>query len=93
VNRALLARLQRLEARPGVGKPVFFRYGWLHALPDDYAGERHVAIVSREPTMTPNVEWCVFEERPGKGPGIDDSEGMTVFLTESSPNQERRVLP
>ncbi len=75
----LLTRLERLEALPETGKPIFFRYGWLHALPGDFTGERHVAIVTREPTRTPNVEWCVFEERPGKGPKI---EGMTVFLTE-----------
>jgi hypothetical protein len=81
MRRTLLARVERLETRPETGKPLFFRYGWLHALPDDYAGERHVAIVSREPTRTPNVEWCVFEERAGIGPALDHSEGMTVYLT------------
>ena len=59
-----------------------FRYGWLHALPADYVGERHVAIVSHEPTTSPLIEWCVFEERPGRGGGIDPSDAMTVFLTE-----------
>ncbi len=80
MKMTLLARVERLEALPDTGKPVFFRYGWLHALPNDFTGERHVAIVSREPTRTPNVEWCVFEERPGCGPPLDHSEAMTVFL-------------
>jgi hypothetical protein len=81
MKRTLLARVERLEALPDAAEPVFFRYGWLHALPDNFTGERHVAIVSREPTRTPNVEWCVFEERPGCGPALDHSEAMTVFLT------------
>jgi hypothetical protein len=81
MKRALVARVERLEAVPGIGRPLLFRYGWLHALPDDFTGDRHVAIVTREPTRSPNVEWCVFEERPGIGPALDHSEGMTVFLT------------
>ncbi len=81
MKRTLVARLEGLEALPETGKPLFFRYGWLHALPADFTGERHVAIVTREPTRTPNVEWCVFEERPSCGPALDHSEGMTVFLT------------
>ena len=80
MKRALLARLERLEALPATGKLASFRYGWLHALPDDFRGERHIAVVSREPTRTPNAEWCVFEERRGIGPALDHSEGMTVFL-------------
>ncbi len=80
MKMTLLARVGRLEALTDAGKPVFFRYGWLHALPDNFTGERHVAIVSQEPTRTPNVAWCVFEERPGWGPALDNSKGMTVFL-------------
>jgi hypothetical protein len=79
MKRALLARLEWLESLPETGKPVFFRYGWFH--PDDFSGERHIAIVSREQTRTANVEWCVFEERAGIGPALDRSKGMTVFLT------------
>jgi len=81
MNRAPIARLEPLEARPKIGKPQLFRYGWLHPLPGSYTGERHVVIVKREPTKSPNIEWCEFEERPGKGPAIDDSGGMTVLLT------------
>ena len=81
MKRALLVRLERLESLPEAGRAVFFRYGWLRALPDDFRGERHIAIASREPTRTANVEWCVFEERPGIGPALDHPEGVTVFLT------------
>ncbi|MCU1236700.1 MAG: hypothetical protein JWP63_4667 [Candidatus Solibacter sp.] len=69
MRQTLVSRLERLESMPGAGRPQFFRYGWLRPLPADYGGERHVAIVSREPTLNPLVEWCVFEERPGKSPG------------------------
>ena len=57
----LLARLERLEARAGPAAPAIFRYGWLTPLPADFIGERHVVIVKREPTNSPNVEWCEFE--------------------------------
>jgi hypothetical protein len=43
-------------------KPLMLRYGWLKPLPEDYVGERHVVIVKREPTETPNMEWCEFED-------------------------------
>jgi hypothetical protein len=81
MKRMLLAGVARLEAMPETGTIPFFRYGWLHPLPDGYAGERHVAMVTSEPTNNPKVEWCVFEERPGIGPAFDQSEGMTVYLT------------
>ena len=81
MRRSLLARLERLEVRPEVSKPLSLRYGWLHVLPDDYTGERHIVTVKHEPTKSPNIEWCEFEERPGRGPAIDDYDGATVFLT------------
>ena len=89
MKRTLLSRLERLESAPATGKPQFFRYGWLRALPADCAGERHVALVSREPTINPLVEWCVFEERPGVGPGIDASEGVRVLLTPPAESERR----
>ena len=91
MKRALLARLERLETMPVGGRAAYFRYAWLQPLPADYTGERHVAMLSREPTINPLVEWCVFEERPGPGPVIDASEGMTVFLKEP-PETDRRTL-
>jgi hypothetical protein len=29
--------------RPELAKPAVFRYGWVKPLPEDYAGERHIA--------------------------------------------------
>jgi hypothetical protein len=75
------SRLQRLEARQGARTPPVFRYGCLHALPADYAGERHIVMLSSEPTGSPHIERRQFEERPGKGPKLDDSDGPTVYLT------------
>ena len=48
------------------------RYGWLKHLPADFTGERHVAIIKREPTNRPNIEWCEFEERMGPPPNSDE---------------------
>jgi hypothetical protein len=75
VRSRLLDRIQRLEQRPELAKPAVFRYGWLKTLPKDYAGERHVAIVNRKPTASPNFEWCEFEERPGPPPSDSEEQG------------------
>jgi hypothetical protein len=77
----LLARLERLEARAEPAAPVNFRYGWLTPLPADFTGERHVVMVKSQPTTSPNIEWCEFEERPGPA-AIEGSDGsFTVYLT------------
>ena len=81
MKQSLLSRLERLEARTLASTPPVFRYGWLTPLPEGYAGERHVVIVVRTPTDSPNIEWCEFEERPGPAPpGLDD-DSLTVYLT------------
>jgi len=80
MKKGLLARLERLEVRPDRRIPPVFRYGWLRSLPADYYGDRHVVIVKREPTKAPNIEWCEFEERPGRGPAVYDTGGMTVYF-------------
>jgi hypothetical protein len=76
--------LRRLEVLEGWMAPVvaliFFRYGWLHRLPKDFIGERHVVTVKVEPTRSPLFEWCEFEERPGPAPPADD-RSFTVCLT------------
>jgi hypothetical protein len=77
----LLARLERLEARAEPAAPVIFRYGWLTPLPADFTGERHVVIVKREPTNSPNVEWCEFEERRGAAATEGSDDSLTVYLT------------
>jgi hypothetical protein len=51
MRRALLARLERLEARPEASKPLLLRCGWVHHLPDDYPGERHIVTVRRDRTV------------------------------------------
>jgi hypothetical protein len=44
-------------------KPQLVRSGYLKTPPADYVGERHVAIVKREPRGAPGTfEWCEFEE-------------------------------
>ena len=50
-------------------------------LPADYVGERHTAIVKREPTDSPGVFRCQFEERPGPAPAGDSDDGFVVYLT------------
>jgi hypothetical protein len=77
----LLARLERLEARAEPAAPLTFRYGWLTPLPADFTGERHVVIVKREPTTSPNIEWCAFEERPGAAATDSGDGSFTVYLT------------
>jgi hypothetical protein len=69
MRRTVLARIEALEARFQSSKPYFLRTGWLaSALPQDYEGERHYVVVKREPTSSPLIEWCEFEERAGPAP-------------------------
>ena len=57
--------------------------GLLRRLPDDFVGERHIIVVKREPTSTPNWEACEFEERPGSEPPGTRDESCRVYLTEA----------
>jgi hypothetical protein len=77
----LLTQIAHLEARPQTARTPLLRYGWIDRLSSDYTGERHIAIVKREPTRAPNIEWCQFEERRGQAPAgrVDDS--FVVGLT------------
>jgi hypothetical protein len=68
MRRALLARLERLEAILAPKQVPRRCYGWLATLPDDYVGERHTVIVKQEPTGSPHFEWCEWEEREGPAP-------------------------
>jgi hypothetical protein len=73
MNTRLLTRLDRLEAALAVKQVGMISYGWLNTLPANYVGERHIVIVSREPTISPRLEWCEWEERPGPAPsGAED---------------------
>ena len=67
INRSLLWRLQRLEAKLRLDEGAHLRVGRLRKLPADYTGERHVAIVW-EREAEGGRHWCSFEERPGPAP-------------------------
>ena len=80
MRAALCSRLQRLEVVVEPKKPQPFRSGYLKTLPTDYVGERHVVIVTREPTGAQgNFEWCEFEERPGPAP-VDAQEDDCITI-------------
>ena len=68
MSKSLRARLERLEAKVGIGRVPPNRYGYIKELPEDYVGESHLVIVSSR--MEGNIEWCEFEERPGPGPDL-----------------------
>lgn len=76
----LAQRITRLEASRTIGPIPVFRSGWLTPLPADFEGERHVALVSRQPGRNPLVEWCEFEERPGTAPSDERVAGPLVYL-------------
>lgn len=79
MNATLLFRLKRLEAKTEVNR--LFRYGWLRGLPRDFTGEKHAAIVKREPTTRSNVEWCEFEERAGPAPPSRFAGNFPAYLS------------
>ena len=70
MRRALLARLERLEAILAPTLVPLIRYGWLATLPGDYVGERHIVTMKQEPTASPHFDWCEWEERPGPAPSV-----------------------
>ena len=71
----------KLEARPEYAAPLYFRYGFVSPLPAEYTGERHIVIVSRQPTDRPFVELCEFEERPGPDPAEAQANSFVLLLT------------
>jgi hypothetical protein len=80
MKAALLARLAKLENRPEMNEPAVMRYGWLKPLPAGFTGERHVAIIKREATDRPNIEWCEFEERVGPPPSNSDDGSFCIYM-------------
>jgi len=78
MRRAVLARLERLEAIMAPKLVARICYGWLTTLPADYVGERHTVIVKQEPTNSPNSEWYEWEERPGHPP-VDAGDGVPTM--------------
>jgi hypothetical protein len=78
----LLSRLERLEAVSQDARQAVMQVGSLKNLPDDFVGERHVVVVKRQQTSTPNYESCEFEERPGpEPPGMRD-QACRIYVTE-----------
>jgi hypothetical protein len=67
-----LTALHLLTALPclllGRAKLLLWALRPLKAAIAAFSGERHVLIVKREPTGSPHVEWCAFEEREGLYP-------------------------
>ena len=82
MRAALRSRLERLEVVVEPKKPQRFRSGYLKKLPADYVGERHVAIVKREPSgALGKGEWCEFEERPGPAPvDAQEEDAITICI-------------
>jgi hypothetical protein len=75
----LLARLKRLESRPGLRPPYSYQIGVLkRLLPADYVGERHIALIE----SSSRTGLCEFEERPGPAPPGSDYGGVRIILTE-----------
>jgi hypothetical protein len=81
MKSSLISRVERLEALMKAKEPGNLCYGWLTHLPEDFTGERHVVTVKREPTGSPHVLWCEFEERPGPAPRGSDDGSFTIYLT------------
>ena len=67
MNSSLLKRLDALDTKLSVRQVGVISYGWLNTL-RNYEGERHIVLVSREPAISPRIEWCEWEERPGPAP-------------------------
>ena len=55
-----------------------FRYRWLTTLPEDYSGERHIAVVTKPPADS--EEPWEFQARPGPGPTEPLENSFTVYL-------------
>ena len=78
----LKSRIERLERRPEEQQESVIQFSLLHKLPDDFVGERHVAVVKRGSSSIPGWEGCEFEERPGPDPGGPDDRICRIFLSE-----------
>jgi len=82
MKSSLLKRLDTLETKLSVRQVGLISYGWLNTL-RNYEGERHIVLLSREPTISPRSEWCEWEERPGPAPsGAEDVVSNDAFREE-----------
>ena len=85
MKNSLLARLKKLEASIAPVPSIEYRIGLLKLLPEDFVGERHIAIVKRGPPGE-NTPWCEFEERPGPPPPGQDDGVPRIYLSEDEIN-------
>jgi hypothetical protein len=81
MNTRILARLETLEKIRPSKASIAYRIGVLKSLPRDFVGERHIALVERG-EVRQKVEWCKFEERPGKAPATQHDGIPTIYLSE-----------
>lgn len=86
VRAKLLSRLGNLEAQSRQPRQPVLQIGLLRSLPDDFVGERHVVVVRREPSGTPNWETCEFAERPGPEPPGRHESASRIYLSEDDMN-------
>src|SRR5713226_10327606 len=91
MKAVLLARLAKLENRPEISEPAVMRYGWVKPLPAGFTGERHVAIIKREPTDRPNIEWCEFEARVGPAPSNSDDGSFYIYMDAGEQREEKSL--
>ena len=84
INRSLRARVRRLEGEMGASDEPSFRLGYVvQQLPQDYTGERHLAVrrvVGRDDN---GREWSEVEERPGPAPRGSAERLPQVCFTET----------
>jgi hypothetical protein len=85
MKSSLLKRLDTLETKLSVRQVGLISYGWLNTL-RNYEGERHIVLLRREPTISPRLEWCEWEERPGPAP----SDAEDVVPNDAFPEDDRR---
>jgi hypothetical protein len=81
MRRTLLSRLARLETRTTAVERDRFRIGHLTTLPEDFAGERHIVVLSRLLTEE-GMEICACEERSGPAPAGTEIADCQVYLNE-----------
>jgi hypothetical protein len=86
MKSTLITRLERLEERSREDRRSTMQFGLLKQLPDDFVGERHVVVVKRELTSTPNWEQCEFEERPGPAPHGTQDDACRFYMSEDDIN-------
>jgi hypothetical protein len=89
MRRSLISRIEALEAQVDSAPPAWLRTAWLSAvLPPGYDGERHYVVVKSEPTVSPSIAWCEFEERAGPTPNKSARYPLTSFCCGNIKNRD-----